>query len=743
MQRKSTYYVRLLLSYALAVSIPVVLLCAVIYNISYTRLQEEMISSQRLLLAQAAQSLNLCMQDSYEMSNAISIDNEIINLSESRAPDLILQGVRLLKKYNAGNTFLGDIIIKHGGERTLYTPDGTVYEDVLLTKQYGFTLAEKAYFQACASDTLQHLHYFKDAKVIMRFVPIPVFTKQKSGCAIFVINQGAFTRLFASDVKRQYGALLLLDDQDQRIYQLDQNGILTEELFANAISNLESTSITYDHEKYHLISMAVEESNWRLVSLLSDSWIKGRLYNILLIGVTLTALILAGVLTFVGARYQYKPIHALSRTINENAGKPGNTNELETIRKAIDSSVMLGEQVELQRNMLRESLLLRLLQGDNPGQDEMDAAFDLMDQHNQKASFRVVILKVHSWQRGNQEELIRHVRDTYQNHESIFVVEDGRKRRVMLVINCGDQGLVDQLPTVLNGLYDYVGNTLRMECSFGVGNPCPFDRIAVSYLEASVALDQQRKEGIHRIVYYSSFKTTSQFLDDFQRQELMLVHAIRLVNRPMTEELLETVLTDMQDRYTVRNLSSYYRLRLIEALVHLSTEDAFTQVRKEDEMERLSALVVATLSPCTHDEYAHSVGQAVNILLGMADMVQNQKKQSDVACVQQWITKNVRESVLSLDMLSSEMGFSPAYWSRFCREKLHVSFQEHVWQLRLALTKDALVHTRMPIKQIVMEVGYLDVSTFIRRFRQEEGMTPGQYRALHENDTQKTGGANE
>ena len=42
-----------------------------------------------------------------------------------------------------------------------------------------------------------------------------------------------------------------------------------------------------------------------------------------------------------------------------------------------------------------------------------------------------------------------------------------------------------------------------------------------------------------------------------------------------------------------------------------------------------------------------------------------------------------------------------------------------------------LIHTEMPVKDIVLKIGYIDASSFIRRFRQVEGCTPGQYRAQH------------
>ena len=84
---------------------------------------------------------------------------------------------------------------------------------------------------------------------------------------------------------------------------------------------------------------------------------------------------------------------------------------------------------------------------------------------------------------------------------------------------------------------------------------------------------------------------------------------------------------------------------------------------------------------------------------------------------------------LSLEMLTAAFGFSPSYWSRLFTEQIGVSFSDWVWQSRLVMVKDRLLHSDMTIRQIIQDVGYADVSSFSRRFKAEEGMPPGQFRA--------------
>ena len=42
--------------------------------------------------------------------------------------------------------------------------------------------------------------------------------------------------------------------------------------------------------------------------------------------------------------------------------------------------------------------------------------------------------------------------------------------------------------------------------------------------------------------------------------------------------------------------------------------------------------------------------------------------------------------------------------------------------------KELLLNSDMQVKDGVAEVGYIDVANFVRKFKNYEGVTPGQYR---------------
>ena len=66
------------------------------------------------------------------------------------------------------------------------------------------------------------------------------------------------------------------------------------------------------------------------------------------------------------------------------------------------------------------------------------------------------------------------------------------------------------------------------------------------------------------------------------------------------------------------------------------------------------------------------------------------------------------------------------------KERNRVSPNEYLAILRVERSKQLLTETELSIKEIAVNVGYYDASSFIRRFKQITGVTPLQYRRSKE-----------
>ena len=79
-------------------------------------------------------------------------------------------------------------------------------------------------------------------------------------------------------------------------------------------------------------------------------------------------------------------------------------------------------------------------------------------------------------------------------------------------------------------------------------------------------------------------------------------------------------------------------------------------------------------------------------------------------------------------MLADKFHVSIAYISYLFKKYFNENFSDYLWRLRVEKAKELLRSTSKPIEEICIEVGYENVSSFRRKFKKEEGMTPSQYR---------------
>lgn len=86
------------------------------------------------------------------------------------------------------------------------------------------------------------------------------------------------------------------------------------------------------------------------------------------------------------------------------------------------------------------------------------------------------------------------------------------------------------------------------------------------------------------------------------------------------------------------------------------------------------------------------------------------------------IEENYKNPFLSLSMISELTGFNEKYISREFKNKTNTNYLEYLTRIRMEKAKKLLLTTD-DLEYILKECGYLDVSSFRRRFRNYTGMT--------------------
>jgi AraC-like DNA-binding protein len=89
------------------------------------------------------------------------------------------------------------------------------------------------------------------------------------------------------------------------------------------------------------------------------------------------------------------------------------------------------------------------------------------------------------------------------------------------------------------------------------------------------------------------------------------------------------------------------------------------------------------------------------------------------------------DTEITLEECAARLHYNTFYLSRVFKNETNQSFSDYLAAYRLSMAKKWLVETDLPIKDIAQKLRYNNPQNFIRSFRKQTDMTPGQYRSKY------------
>ncbi|WP_248926899.1 AraC family transcriptional regulator [Paenibacillus hamazuiensis] len=117
-------------------------------------------------------------------------------------------------------------------------------------------------------------------------------------------------------------------------------------------------------------------------------------------------------------------------------------------------------------------------------------------------------------------------------------------------------------------------------------------------------------------------------------------------------------------------------------------------------------------------------------LIGIFRDRQNSQYQNISEKIIDMIHKNYDKD-LTIEQCAKELHYNANYLSGVFRKETNQTFSEYLSAYRFSMAKKWLTTTDMTIKDIAEKLQYGNSQNFIRSFRKQEGVTPGQYRETY------------
>lgn len=146
--------------------------------------------------------------------------------------------------------------------------------------------------------------------------------------------------------------------------------------------------------------------------------------------------------------------------------------------------------------------------------------------------------------------------------------------------------------------------------------------------------------------------------------------------------------------------------------------------------EKYNQIFNDTLSLCRKSDYVMKKDEIINNINEMIKILSQEVLESHISQTQieSYVCANCFNVDFSITLLADHFGVSVAYMSFLFKKKLNINFSNYVWNLRYEKAKELLMATDYSIEKIGLLVGYENSSSFRRKFKEEAGISPSQYR---------------
>ncbi len=422
-----------------------------------------------------------------------------------------------------------------------------------------------------------------------------------------------------------------------------------------------------------------------------------------------------------GMRLTYLPLLRLSKKI---VGAAGDNKGLELQLDAAFSSALqeqkkLQEKINKYHNLMKESILDTIVNenGEEITAENIDRLF------NGEPGSLMFVIKIASAGRGVgiasvAKNFQNFFLETFPNNDSFCIRLDMTAEYCSYLIYYGgkDQDKYNVLKYLLNDFYK------DSECKITLSNSSssPLD-IPSLYANATQA---ENYGGENPIVCYDELDIRNDKIYLYPYRELSgfvsLLHQLNL------EEAKKAIQDFFYSLDQLEFPAFYSRSVLTEVLTTIIT----SMNQQNIKFSAYNNIYFESLFYIRSFSYEEKSKDICGHFISLIELFQNELSNLTIKSnqLQDVINASFTSSDLSVAMLADKFHVSIAYISYLFKKYFNENFSDYLWRLRVAKAKELLRNTSKPIEEICIEVGYENVSSFRRKFKKEEGMTPSQYR---------------
>ena len=110
--------------------------------------------------------------------------------------------------------------------------------------------------------------------------------------------------------------------------------------------------------------------------------------------------------------------------------------------------------------------------------------------------------------------------------------------------------------------------------------------------------------------------------------------------------------------------------------------------------------------------------------------IKKSRDNKPIRLAKQYINENFNKAI-SLEVVSSIVGFNPAYFSSMFKKETGENFMDYIIKIRIQNAKYYLLQTNLGVEDVAAAVGYSDTKYFTKLFKKNTKLNPTEFRKLY------------
>ena len=487
--------------------------------------------------------------------------------------------------------------------------------------------------------------------------------------------------------------------------------IIMREISAN--SGLSVVSIT-DSKKFY--QSGSEFASWYIF-----------LIAVLFIGGILLSLVLS--------RSNYKPIQKLVQKIVDQDTmadqEQEGINEFEIITNkwtdVQNKNEELSALLNRQRPMVVASCLRRILKGKFKTSEEMEAT---LKSANINLSYRynfVILLPIpveDSFEEDKNLRIMTVLAGFMQPFIHVYGLDMLKDNGIAVIVNCGERTAGEKNVDIRLSVADHLCREL--ETRYEISIPFYIGRIYEdvmdinrSFLESAAIASDYHMLGNQKVILFEEIGYEEQNIQYPILEQALFIQCLKQANEEAALKALDNMIGEIEP------LKSFVITQCLCFDIINITIKTLDQLKGfELKNVDLKKLITFKSLPEFREKMAGLTIEMCRQFAEFKDSRNNERKSE----ILDYVNCHYGDSSMGLESVADEFGVSSNYLSRFFKQETGCSFIQYVTMIRMDRARELLVNSNKQNKEIVAEIGYIDVANFVRKFKGYEGVTPGQYR---------------